>query len=150
MSETMHIRPTRTGDSVQEGEELPPLEVHITTSRIVATAIASRDFMPVHHDRDFAQSQGSKDVFMNILTSSGFTGRYATDWAGPEAMIKKIAIRLGAPNYPGDVMRMTGIVTGKTRVGPDTEVEIAVRGANGLGDHLTGTVVVSLPDQATT
>jgi acyl dehydratase len=148
MTETTQIRVTRTGDSVLEGDELPSLDIDITTSLIVATAIASRDFMPVHHDRDFAQSQGSKDIFMNILTSSGLVGRYATDWAGPEAIVKKITIRLGVPNYPGDVMRMTGTVTSKTRHGSDTDVEVAVRGKNGLGDHVTGTVVVSLPDES--
>src|SRR5439155_20485986 len=91
-------------DDVQEGDELPPLEVPLTRTLIVATAIASRDYQDVHHDPELAQQRGSQDVFMNILTTNGFVGRFVTDWAGPDATIKSISIRLGAPNYPGDTM----------------------------------------------
>jgi acyl dehydratase len=126
---------------VNEGDELPPLDVPITTTAIVAGAIASRDYQDVHHDAELARERGSKDVFMNILTTNGYVGRFVTDWAGPDAVLKKVAIRLGAPNYPGDTMRMTGQVTKKA----DGEVEVALKGANSLGDHVVGTVTLELP-----
>jgi hypothetical protein len=128
-------------DDVQVGDELPPLEVPLTRTLIVATAIASRDYQDVHHDPTLAVERGSPDIFMNILSTNGFVGRFVTDWAGPDATVKKVAIRLGAPNYPGDTMVMTGSVTSKD----DGVVEVAVRGANSRGDHVTGTVKVALP-----
>ena len=128
-------------DDVEVGAALPPLDVPLTRSLIVATAIASRDYQDVHHDPGLAQERGSKDIFMNILSTNGFVGRFVTDWAGPDAVLKKVSIRLGAPNYPGDTMRMTGSVTKKA----DGLVEVAVRGANGLGDHVSGTVTLELP-----
>ncbi len=128
-------------DDVQVGDELPPLEVPLTRTLIVATAIASRDYQDVHHDPALAVERGSPDIFMNILSTNGFVGRFITDWAGPDATIKKVAIRLGAPNYPGDTMVMTGSVTAKE----DGVVDVAVRGANSRGDHVTGTVRVALP-----
>jgi acyl dehydratase len=121
------------------GEALPELVVPITPTRIVAGAIASRDYQDVHHDVTAARAKGSPDIFMNILTTNGYVGRYVTDWAGPEARILKIAIRLGVPNYPGDTMTLTGSVI---RTEEDGTVEVAVRGANRLGDHVTGTVTV--------
>ena len=127
---------------VAEGDELPVLDVSITTTAIVAGAIASRDYQDVHHDAELARQRGSKDVFMNILTTNGYVRRYVTDWAGPDATLKKVAIRLGAPNYPGDTMRMTGRVTGK---GDDGQVDVEIRGANSLGDHVVGTVSLVLP-----
>jgi len=130
-------------DAVAVGDSLPALDVVLTRTVIVSTAIASRDYTPVHHDYEIAVGQGSKDVFMNILSTNGFVGRFVTDWAGPDALMKRVAIRLGAPNYPGDTMHMTGTVTAKD-AGAGT-VEIAVRGANGLGDHVTGSVVLTLP-----
>ena len=78
---------------------------------------------------------------MNILSTNGFVGRFVTDWAGPDALLKRVAIRLGVPNYPYDTMRMTGRVTAKR----DGVVDVEVRGANSLGDHVTGTVSVALP-----
>ena len=128
-------------DDVSVGDELPPLDIELTRSLIVATAIASRDYQDVHHDPGLAQMRGSKDIFMNILSTNGFVGRFVTDWAGPDAVLKKVSIRLGAPNYPGDTMHMTGTVAKKE----NGLVEVAVRGANDLGDHVSGTVTLTLP-----
>ncbi|ACU69017.1 MaoC domain protein dehydratase [Catenulispora acidiphila DSM 44928] len=121
------------------GEALPELIIPITPTRIVSGAIASRDYQDVHHDVPAAREKGSPDIFMNILTTNGLVGRYVTDWAGAEARILKIAIRLGVPNYPGDTMTLTGSVAS---VGEDGAVEVAIRGANQLGNHVTGTVTL--------
>ncbi len=134
-------RDTLRFEDVEVGEELPSLDVPITPTAIIAGAIASRDYQDVHHDRDLAVERGSKDIFMNILTTNGYVGRFVTDWAGPEALLKAVDIRLGAPNYPDDVMHMTGTVAAKQ----DGVVTVQVRGANGLGDHVSGTVTLELP-----
>ncbi|MFF8500635.1 acyl dehydratase [Streptomyces anulatus] len=130
------------------GHELPPLDIPLTRTLIVAGAIASRDYQDVHHDAELAKAKGSPDIFMNILTTNGLVGRYITDHFGPTAVLRRAAIRLGAPNYPGDVMRLTGRIT--ELAGPPGEepvrATIAVTGDNGLGRHVTGTVTVVLPD----
>ncbi|MFD7291931.1 MaoC family dehydratase [Streptomyces sp. NPDC059897] len=138
---------TRTYDEVAVGEELPPLDIPVTRSLIVATALASRDYQDVHHDPELARARGSKDIFMNILTSNGLVDRYITGWAGPAAALRSIRIRLGAPNHPGDTMVLTGTVTAKADEDGDADgcVEIAVRGTNSLGAHVTGSVAVRLP-----
>ena len=132
---------------IDVGDEVTPLEIPVTTTMIVAGAIASRDFMPVHHDRDYANKQGSPNLFMNILTSNGYCVRFLTDWAGPEAMITKLAIRLGVPSFPDDPLRFTGSVTGKTEgSGGENFLEVTFQAANSLGNHVSGTAVVSLLD----
>ena len=131
-------------DEISVGDALPPLDVEITATLIVAGAIASRDYQDVHHDRELAVRRGSKDIFMNILTTNGWVGRFVTDWAGPEAFLRRVDIRLGAPNYPGDTMHMTGRVERKQ----DGVVTVAVAGANTLGHHVTGTVDLTLPPGA--
>ena len=128
-------------DDVNVGDELPALPIALTRTLIASTAIASRDYQDVHHDPGLAQERGSPDIFMNILSTNGFVGRFITDWAGPDAVLKAVKIRLGAPNYPGDTMTMTGKVSEKD----DGVVEVDVRGANKLGDHVTGTVTLELP-----
>jgi len=126
---------------VRPGEELPELVVDITTTLIVAGAIASRDYQDVHHDEALARERGTPGIFMNILTTNGLVGRFVTDWAGPDATVKRIAIRLGVPNFAGDTMRLAGRVTAADR----GVVEVEVAGRNRLGDHVTGTVTVALP-----
>jgi acyl dehydratase len=132
---------TRRFTDVRAGEELPELSVPITTTLIVAGAIASRDYQDVHHDEALARQRGTPGIFMNILTTNGLVGRYVTDWAGPDASVRRIAIRLGVPNFAGDTMRLTGRVT----AAEEGVVEVEVAGRNQLGDHVTGIVTVQLP-----
>lgn len=127
---------------VTVGQELPELSIPITPKLIVGGAIASRDYQNVHHDKEAAQALGSPDIFMNILTTNGLVGRYITDWAGPGANMKKLAIRLGAPNFPGDTMVLSGTVSALAE--HDGTVTISFRGSNSLGDHVTGTATVRL------
>ncbi|MHB8497110.1 MAG: MaoC family dehydratase [Acidimicrobiales bacterium] len=134
-------------EEVAVGDALPELVIPLTRTLIVSTAIASRDYQDVHHDPVLAVERGSKDIFMNILSTNGLVGRYVTDWSGPSAVLSDVNIRLGAPNYPDDVMTLTGSVTAKDdRPGEDGmgTVELEVRGTNGLGDHVTGTVRLRL------
>lgn len=129
-------------DSVEVGTELPELEVPITAQLVVAGAIATRDFQKVHHDRDVAQAAGAKDIFMNILTTNGLVNRYVGEWAGPTARVRRIDIRLGATNFPGDTMTFRGRV--ESVDGGDVSVKVV--GTNSLGSHVTGTVDLTFPD----
>jgi hypothetical protein len=135
-------------EDVSIGDLVPELVLPLTRTLIVSTAIASRDYQDVHHDSVLAVERGSQDIFMNILSTNGIVGRYVTDWAGPGAVITDVNIRLGAPNYPDDTMTLTGSVTAKAddpAVDGKGAVEVTVRGANSLGDHVTGTVRLLLP-----
>ncbi len=135
---------TLAWSAIQIGDELPALAITLTPTMVVAGAIASRDFMPVHHDRDYASAQGAPNIFTNILTDTGFCSRFLTDWAGPEAMIKRLAIRLGTPAFAGSTLTYTGTVTAKSQADGEGLVEVAFRAATDMGEHLSGTAVVSL------
>ena len=47
-------------DDVSVGDELPVLDIPLTRTLIVSTAIASRDYQDVHHDPGLAQERGSQ------------------------------------------------------------------------------------------
>jgi acyl dehydratase len=127
------------------GDALPAMVIEVTPTRVVAGAIASRDFMPVHHDRDYANQQGAPDIFMNILTDTAYCSRFLTDWAGSEAMITNLAIRLGVPVFPGHTLTYTGAVTGLREDGELGVVEVELRAMNDLGEHVSGTATLNLP-----
>lgn len=130
---------------VHSGDALTPLVIDATATVIVSGALATRDFMPVHHDRDYANEQGAPDIFMNILSSNAYCSRFLTDWAGPDAMVRHLAIRLGVPVFPGSTLTFTGTVTGTRREGDECLVDVDLRASTDLGDHLTGTTTLSLP-----
>ena len=132
---------------VKVGDKLPELKIDITSGLIIGSALASRDFTPVHHDKKVAPATGLSDVFMNIITSNGFMGRFVTDWAGPDSTLRGIDIKLGAPNLPGFVMTVSGEV--KAKDDATGVVSVAVDGTNNVwGTHMTGTVRVALPKEA--
>jgi hypothetical protein len=137
-----------TFGEVAVGDELPALTLPITRTLIVSGAVASRDYQDVHHDSVLARERGSKDIFMNILTTNGLVGRYVTDWSGPRSRLVDVNIRLGAPNHHDCDMTLTGSVTEKGSLSEDGaygSVTVSLRGANDLGDHVTGTVTLLLP-----
>ncbi|OCB55703.1 beta-hydroxyacyl-ACP dehydratase [Mycobacterium vulneris] len=126
--------------SVSVGTKLPELSIYGDPTFIVSTAIATRDYQDVHHDRDKAQAKGSKDIFVNILTDTGLVGRYVTDWAGPNAIVKSIKLRLGVPWYAYDTITFRGEVTAV-----DGElVTLKVVGSNSLGDHVIATSTLTM------
>jgi len=127
---------------VNIGDSLPEQTIQLTSSLIVGGALASQDFTPVHHDKSAAQASGMQDVFMNILTTNGLVEKFVTDWAGVNARVRNVSIKLGTPNLPGDAMKMSGQVIEKLE--SDGIVAVEVTGKNSWGNHVTGTVRVAL------
>jgi acyl dehydratase len=127
---------------VKVGDALPEQSIPVTTTMIVAGALATQDFTPVHHDKAAAQKQGLSDIIMNTMTTNGLVSRFVTDWAGPNALLERIALKLGAPNNPGDTMKMRGVV--KAVDAAAHRVEVSVNGTNSWGDHVTATVTLRL------
>src|SRR5581483_4685082 len=134
---------------VEVGTKLPELSIYGDPTFIVSTAIATRDYQDVHHDRDKAQAKGSKDIFVNILTDTGLVQRYITDWAGPTAIIKSIGLRLGVPWYAYDTVTFRGEVTAvedadvRSTEEPSV-ITLKVVGSNSLGDHVIATATLTV------
>jgi hypothetical protein len=127
---------------VEVGTVLPELKIEGTPTFIISTALATRDFQDVHHDRDLAQAKGSKDIFVNILTDTGLVQRFLTDWAGPTALIKSIGLRLGVPWYAYDTITFSGEVTAVQ----DGLITVKVFGRNSLGDHVIANATLTIGD----
>ena len=132
-------------EDVSEGDELPVQRREITRTTIVATAIATRDFTPVHHDHEAAQREGAKDIFLNILSTGGFIGKYLTDWSGPEGRLKQMTIRLGATVFPGDTLTTGGKIAKKYTEGDQHMVDVDFNLTVPMGPHAWGTATMVLP-----
>ncbi|TNF34773.1 MAG: acyl dehydratase, partial [Gammaproteobacteria bacterium] len=62
-------RTSLKASSINVGDALPQVDIELTHTIVASTAIASMDFMPVHHDKDYALAQFAPDAFLNILSS---------------------------------------------------------------------------------
>lgn len=130
---------------IAAGESLPPLTIPVSAKLIVAGALASQDFTPVHHDYHAARDAGMPDIFMNILTTCGLCSRYLTDWSGPDGQLRSLAFRLFAPNTPGDTMTFTGEIASCEALAEARLVTVDLKGSNALGLHVAGRAVLALP-----
>ncbi len=100
-----------TIDQVKEGDELPLLTVDVTATTIVLGALASRDWRPMHHDKDFAVNRnGTQDIFMNTPNQASWFERYLTDWTGPTGRVGRIKFRMHNSVFPGDTITFKGAV----------------------------------------
>ena len=116
----------------------PDRVIDVTPTFVIASALATRDFQDVHHDRDRAVVRGARDIFINILTTTGLVQRYVSAWA-PDAMVRAVSIRLGVPCHAGETLTLSGQVT----AADGDEQVVAVTGRCSLGDHVTATVRIA-------
>lgn len=130
---------------ISVGDVVTPMDIELTHTIVAATAIASMDFMPVHHDKDYALSQFAPDAFLNILSTNGFVSKFLTDWAGPDTWVKNINIKLGVPAVPHQTLRFSGEVLSKAELQDKVEITVSVTAANDTGNHATGSAVITLP-----
>lgn len=134
---------TLVARGLSAGLGMPPVEIPITTTLIVAGALMTSDYFDAHHDRDAAIRRGSRDIFMNIHTTIGLIERCVDAWIGPNVCWRSISTRLGAPNHPGDVMTVGAeLVSVNEHSG---ETRIGFRATNTLGVHAHGSIGVVLP-----
>ena len=117
---------------------LPDRVIDVTPTFVIASALATRDFQDVHHDRDRAVARGARDIFLNILTTTGLVQRYVSAWA-PDAVVRAVSIRLGVPCHAGETLTLSGQVT----AADGDEQVVAVTGRCSLGDHVTATVRIT-------
>lgn len=104
---------TRRWDDVHEGDQLAPLSFPVTMRALMIDVAGTRDLYPIHHDRDFAKASGARDIFVNTMFYEGLFGRLATDWAGPEAFLRKLRFSMNGPNCLGDTITSRGWVVAK-------------------------------------
>jgi hypothetical protein len=103
-----------TIDEVEDGHPLPELTHEVSTTSVVLGALASRDWRPMHHDRDFAQQRnGTRDIFMNTPNQAAWLERFITDWGGPRARMGRYKFHMGDSICPGDTMVFSGHVETK-------------------------------------
>ena len=133
-------------EDLKIGQAMPGLEIPITVALVAGGALATRDYFPGHHDLEAARALGSPHVFMNILTTNGLVQRFVEGWSGPGARFTAVKIKLGAPNDPGDTMRISGEVSALDAAA--RVAQLTIRGSNSMGNHVTGTVSIMLPSTA--
>jgi acyl dehydratase len=105
------VTPRLLFDDVAVGDELPPLDYEVSATTVVLGALATRDWRPMHHDKDFAvHRNGTQDIFLNTPNQAAWFERYLTDWTGPHGRLARVTFRMKGSVFPGDTMALRGVV----------------------------------------
>jgi acyl dehydratase len=138
-----------TAGDVTEGDRIPSLSIDVTATTVVLGALASRDWRPMHHDRDFAQRQGVRDIFLNTPNQAAWFERYLTDWTGPRGRLGRMKFKMRKSVCPGDTMTFAGRVT-KTETDATGCCWAAVSVTLSVGDDVAtvGEIRIALPRDA--
>mgnify|MGYP005989274333 CR=1 FL=1 len=96
---------------VLHAQQLPALQHSVSATTIVLGAMASRDWRPMHHDKDFAIARnGVRDIFLNTPSQAAWLERYITDWTGPKGRIGRMRFEMKNSIFPGEYMVISGEV----------------------------------------
>jgi acyl dehydratase len=107
--------PRRLLADVKEGTSLPELRYEVSATTVVLGALATRDWRPMHHDKDFAvERNGIQNIFLNTPNQAAWFERFITDWTGPHGRLGKIRFRMSGSVFPGDTMVFSGVVENST------------------------------------
>lgn len=110
---TIVVTPRRLFGDVSVGDALPVLNYKVSATTVVLGALATRDWRPMHHDKDFAvERNGTRDIFLNTPNQAAWFERYLTDWTGPHGRLARVRFRMLGSVFPGDTMTLAGVVTG--------------------------------------
>ena len=137
---------TKTFDTVQIGDELPPLQLPpVDRTTLALFAGASGDHNPIHIDVDVARRAGMPDVFAQGMLGMAWVGRVVTAWA-PQSRLRRFDARFQGITHLGNAIRCTGRVVEKLQHGGERCVRIELRSANQFGQtKIAGEALVALP-----
>ena len=108
---TVTVLPLLLLDDVAAGDALPELRYEVSATTVVLGALATRDWRPMHHDKDFAVNRnGTQDIFLNTPNQAAWFERYLTDWTGPHGRLGRVTFRMKGSVFPGDTMLLQGVV----------------------------------------
>lgn len=137
---------TRRWDDVREGDQLQPVVFPISMRTLMIDVAGTRDLYPIHHDREFGRSNGARDIFVNTMFYEGLFGRLATDWAGPEAFLRKLRFAMKSPNCLGDTITSRGWVAAKHEQDGQKLLDLEIHLDNQLGaDATIAHLTIELP-----
>lgn len=79
------------------GDELPPLQVHLTRADLVRYAGASGDLNPIHWSDRVATGAGLPGVIAHGMLTMALAGRVLTAWTGDPSSVRSYGTRFTRP-----------------------------------------------------
>lgn len=128
-------------ESIEKGEQVTPVsKPAVTRVQIAKFAGASQDWSPLHLDDDFAKSAGYGGVFAHGAIALSFATEAVGKWL-ENGRILAVSGRFRKLVWPGDILRMTGMVAERYDTNGEARVDVDVWAENQNHDSvMQGTI----------
>lgn len=132
-------------DSIEKGEQVTPVsKPAVTRVQIARFAGASQDWSPLHLDDDFAKSAGYGGVFAHGAIALSFATEAVGKWL-ENGRILSVSGRFRKLVWPGDILRMTGMVAERYEANGEARIDVDVWAENQNHDSvMQGTITCVL------
>ena len=134
-----------TFDSVEVGDELPPLSLPpVDRTTLALFGGASGDHNQIHIDVDVARRAGMPDVFAQGMLGMAWLARLLTRWT-PQAQLRRFDVRFQGITHLGNALRCSGRVVEKLTVDDERCVRVEITSINQFGQpKIAGEALVAL------
>ena len=135
--------------AIEKGASLPPLVRQVVQEKINLYAQASGDFNPIHIDEEFARKSGLDGTIAHGMLILSYLSQMMTAAFGRNWLVAgKLDVWFKAPARPGDVITVSGRITGTDNSDGLTLVSCDVLCSNQKGDSIiTGEARVEVKKQ---
>jgi acyl dehydratase len=127
------------------GDKLEPISLDLSLRRAIQAVAGTRDYIPFHHDDQYARENGADGIFFNTMFLQGFVGRAASEWFGNDAFPRRLEIAMHASNYVGRTLTAEGAVVATRESNGCKLVDADIRLATEDGPTTTVQLTVQLP-----
>jgi len=127
----MTLHPSLAWNEIRIGSAIAPLVFDVTYSTLARDVAGTRDLYRIHHDPPFATANGAPNIFLNAMWYQGLIGRYITDWAGYEAFLRKLNVKIRSHGCPGDTLTVGATIQSRAEVDGKLLVDLDIRIDNG-------------------
>ena len=126
-----------TWDSIQEGDELGPLDKTPGVTELVKYAAGGGDFNPLHHDYSFPQAKALGSIIVHGRFKYAALGELVSNWLGHSGKIAKLGCQYRGMDMPDKRITCKGTVVRKWEEGGEKRVELSIWTENEEGQKTT-------------
>jgi acyl dehydratase len=124
-------------ETINPGDEVPPLRKRPNLQQLVKYAAGSGDFNPLHFDAEFPQAKQIGSVIVHGRFKYAALGELVSNWLAHRGRIKSISCQYRGMDLPNQEILCRGSVVRKWEEGGEKLVELSIWTENPDGKKTT-------------
>jgi hydroxyacyl-ACP dehydratase HTD2-like protein with hotdog domain len=113
-------------DNIREDDEIKTLTKKPTPMQLFMFSAVTWNRHLIHYNKEFAKSDGLKEVATHRALLGNFLAQMLSDWIGENGRVSKIEWNVRGGAFPGDVLTCKGKVLRKDSEGDKKTVECEI------------------------